>query len=272
MAMKTARNGTWLERWNPEEAGWNSALAWRTLWITTFNLMLAFITWFVVSALVVRLPNVGFHLSTSQLFWLTAMPGLAAGTLRILHTFLIPIYGSRHVITFSTLSLLIALIGFGIDSFVETISGSVLIWRLSAETRADLDEEAVERVEERAERLVGVAFLVLAAYVGFEAVRTVVAQDPPDSSPIGVVLTALSIAVMLWLARAKRLTGEALGSRALIADAQQTYACWYLSIVTLAGLALNEFAGLWWADPLAALGIAALLVREGIEALRGDDD
>lgn len=166
----------------------------------------------------------------------------------------------------------IALIGFGIDSFVETISGSVLIWRLSAETRADLDEEAVERVEERAERLVGVAFLVLAAYVGFEAVRTVVAQDPPDSSPIGVVLTALSIAVMLWLARAKRRTGEALGSRALIADAQQTYACWYLSIVTLAGLALNEFAGLWWADPLAALGIAALLVREGIEALRGDDD
>lgn len=166
----------------------------------------------------------------------------------------------------------IALIGFGIDSFVESISGSVLIWRLAAETRADLDEEAVERVEERAERLVGVAFLVLAAYVGFEAVRTVVAQDPPDSSPIGVVLTALSIAVMLWLARAKRLTGEALGSRALIADAQQTYACWYLSIVTLAGLALNEFAGLWWADPLAALGIAALLVREGIEALRGDDD
>lgn len=113
MAMKTARNGTWLERWNPEEAGWNSALAWRTLWITTFNLMLAFITWFVVSALVVRLPNVGFHLSTSQLFWLTAMPGLAAGTLRILHTFLIPIYGSRHVITFSTLSLLIPLIGWG---------------------------------------------------------------------------------------------------------------------------------------------------------------
>lgn len=166
----------------------------------------------------------------------------------------------------------IALIGFGIDSFVESISGSVLIWRLAAETRADLDEEAVERVEERAERLVGMAFLVLAAYVGFEAVRTVVAQDPPDSSPIGVVLTALSIAVMLWLARAKRLTGEALGSRALIADAQQTYACWYLSIVTLAGLALNEFAGLWWADPLAALGIAALLVREGIEALRGDDD
>jgi len=166
----------------------------------------------------------------------------------------------------------IALIGFGIDSFVESISGSVLIWRLAAETRADLDEEAVERVEERAERLVGVAFLVLAAYVGFEAVRTVVAQDPPDSSPIGVVLTTLSIAVMLWLARAKRLTGEALGSRALIADAQQTYACWYLSIVTIAGLALNEFAGLWWADPLAALGIAALLVREGIEALRGDDD
>lgn len=166
----------------------------------------------------------------------------------------------------------IALIGFGVDSFVETISGAVLIWRLSAEARGSLDEEAVERIEHRAERLVGVAFLVLAAYVSFEAVRSLINQEEPHASPVGIALTALSIAVMLWLARAKRQTGEALESRALVADAQQTYACWYLSIVTLAGLALNALLGWWWADPVAALGIAVLLVREGLEALRGEDE
>jgi cation diffusion facilitator family transporter len=166
----------------------------------------------------------------------------------------------------------IALIGFGVDSFVETISGVVLIWRLSAEARGTLDEEAVERIEHRAERLVGVAFLVLAAYVAFEAVRSLLGQEEPHASPVGIGLTALSIAVMLWLARQKRRTGQALGSRALVADAQQTYACWYLSIVTLSGLALNALLGWWWADPVAALGIAVLLVREGLEALRGGDE
>ncbi len=166
----------------------------------------------------------------------------------------------------------IALIGFGADSFVETISGGVLIWRLSAEASGRLDDEAVERVEHRAERLVGVAFLVLAAYVGFEAIRSLVTNEEPQSSPIGIVLTMLSIVVMLWLARAKRATGQMLGSRALIADAQQTYACWYLSVVTLAGLVLNAVFGLWWADPVAALGIVVLLVREGIEALRGESE
>ena len=164
----------------------------------------------------------------------------------------------------------IALIGFGVDSFVETISGGVLIWRLSAEARGTLDEEAVERIEHRAERLVGVAFLVLAAYVAFEAVRSLVGQKEPQASPVGIALTAVSIAVMLWLARQKRRTAQALGSRALVADAQQTYACWYLSIVTLSGLALNALLGWWWADPVAALGIAVLLVREGLEALRGE--
>lgn len=166
----------------------------------------------------------------------------------------------------------VALIGFGVDSFVETISGAVLIWRLSAETRGTLDEESVERVEEQAERLVGVAFLVLAAYVAFEAVRSLLNQEAPLASPIGIALTALSIAVMLWLARAKQRTGEALGSRALIADAQQTYACWYLSVVTLVGLAVNAVFGLWWADPVAALGIVVLLIREGVEAFRGEGD
>ena len=166
----------------------------------------------------------------------------------------------------------IALIGFGVDSFVETISGAVIIWRLMAETRGRHDDEAIERIEQRAERLVGVAFMLLAAYVAFEAVRSLINRDAPEASPVGIALTALSIVVMLWLARAKRRVGEALGSRAMIADAQQTYACWYLSVVTLAGLALNAVFGFWWADPVAALGIAVLLVREGIEALNGEDD
>lgn len=166
----------------------------------------------------------------------------------------------------------IALIGFGVDSFVETISGAVIIWRLMAEIRGQRDDEAMERIEQRAERIVGIAFLLLAAYVGFEAVRALVNQEAPDASPVGIALTAVSIVVMLWLARAKRRTGEALGSRAMLADAQQTYACWYLSVVALAGLALNAAFGFWWADPLAALGITVLLVREGLEALRGEEE
>lgn len=106
---------TWLQNWQPEDASFwaaNKGLAWRTLWVTTANLIMAFIAWFLVSALVVRLPNVGFQLSTGELFWLTAMPGLAGGTLRIIHTFLIPMYGTRHVVTFSTLSLLLPLVGW----------------------------------------------------------------------------------------------------------------------------------------------------------------
>lgn len=166
----------------------------------------------------------------------------------------------------------VALIGFGIDSFVESVSGSVLIWRLRAETTGSADDERLEQIERRAERLVGVSFLVLGAYVAFEAVRTLVAREEPAASPVGIALTLLSLVVMLWLARAKRRTGEALASRALIADSQQTFACWYLSATTLAGLTLNAVFGLWWADPVAALVIVVFLVREGVEALRGEDE
>lgn len=164
----------------------------------------------------------------------------------------------------------IALIGFGVDSFVETISGTILLWRLRVEVGGDADEERIERVERRAERLVAVAFAVLALYVAFEAIRTLADQERPAASPVGIVLTAISIGVMLWLARAKRETGEGLGSRALIADSKQTYACWYLSLTTLAGLALNELLGLWWADPLAALVIAGFLAREARESWTAD--
>jgi NNP family nitrate/nitrite transporter-like MFS transporter len=112
----SANRGTWLKRWEPEDqAFWTaggSRLAWRTLWITTVNLIMAFIVWFVVSALVVRLPGIGFKLTGTQLFWLAAMPGLAGGTLRVIHTFLVPIYGTRNVVAVSTLTLLLPAVGW----------------------------------------------------------------------------------------------------------------------------------------------------------------
>jgi divalent metal cation (Fe/Co/Zn/Cd) transporter len=166
----------------------------------------------------------------------------------------------------------VALVGFGVDSAVETVSGAVLLWRLSAEAGGTLGGEAVERVERRAERLVGAAFLLLAAYVAVTGARALALGERPDASPVGVVLTAASIGAMRWLAAQKRRAGDALGSRALLADAEQTAACWRLSAVTLAGLALNAGLGWWWADPLAALGIAVLLLLEGVEALRGGED
>lgn len=166
----------------------------------------------------------------------------------------------------------VALLGFGIDSFVETISAGVLIWRLRAEGNGSDDEDAIEQIERRAEQLVGISFFALSAYVVFDALTTLISQERPEPSPVGIAITALSIAVMLWLAAAKRRAAKALGSRALAADAQQTQACWYLSVVVLAGIGLNALFGWWWADPVAALGISVLLVREGFEAWSGEDE
>ena len=166
----------------------------------------------------------------------------------------------------------VALLGFGIDSFVESVSGSVLVWRLRSEAAGGRDAETLERVDRHAERLVGFSFLALAAYVVFDALTTLLSQERPDASPVGMALAAISIGVMLWLASAKRRMAANLGSRALAADAEQTQACWYLSIVVLAGIGLNALLGWWWADPVAALGVSVLLVREGREALIGETD
>ena len=165
----------------------------------------------------------------------------------------------------------VALLGFGVDSFVESISGSVLIWRLGSEKRGNADEEAIERIERRAEQIVAVSFFALAAYVAFDATTSLLNQERPDVSVVGMALAAVSIVVMLWLARAKRRTAADLGSRALAADAEQTQACWYLSVVVLAGIGLNALFGWWWADPVAALGVSFILVREGREAWSGKD-
>jgi divalent metal cation (Fe/Co/Zn/Cd) transporter len=127
----------------------------------------------------------------------------------------------------------------------------------------------LEVVEHKARKLVAVSLFLLALYVVFDALQTLWSADAPRFSPAGVVLLGLSIAVMLWLARAKRDVARQLGSQAMAADAFQTTACWWLSVAALVGVALNGLFGWWWADPVAALVIALLIAREGREAWNG---
>jgi divalent metal cation (Fe/Co/Zn/Cd) transporter len=160
-----------------------------------------------------------------------------------------------------------ALVGFGVDSFVESASAAVLIWRLRVEQRSPSRAEHVER---RALRIIGVTFLALAALVGIESMRSLLAGEQPDVSRTGIVLTVVSLIVMPVLASAKRRVGRDLGARSVVADSQQTRACVYLSAVVLAGLAANAAFEWWWADPVAALGVVVFLVSEGREALDAD--
>lgn len=160
----------------------------------------------------------------------------------------------------------IALVGFGVDSFIETSSGGILLWRLRAEHRG----RDAERVERRALRLVGVSFMLLAAYVAFESIKSLVEKEAPERSAIGIGIAALSLIVMPWLAHAKRKTAGNLQSAALRADSRQTSLCAYLSAIVLSGLLLNALLGWWWADPVAGLGMLPIIVNEGREALRGE--
>ena len=160
-----------------------------------------------------------------------------------------------------------ALLGFGLDSGVESLSASVVLWRLYAERR---DPDRAEAVEQRALRLIGITFFLLAAFVAVESIRALVERHEPDVSVVGIVLTSVSVIVMQWLARAKGRVGIAMDSKAVQADSSQTSACVYLSLVVLCGLLLNAVFGWWWADPLAALGVVVFLVREGNQALRAE--
>jgi divalent metal cation (Fe/Co/Zn/Cd) transporter len=164
----------------------------------------------------------------------------------------------------------VALLGFGVDSFVETASGAILIWRLQAERGAH-DDEAIDQLDRRAHRLVGFSLFLLAGYIALDAVGALWTGERPEGSRVGMAVTALSIGAMWRLARAKQRAATALGSRALAADSFQTTACFWLSIITLSGVGLNSLFGWWWADPAAALAVTPLLVREGREAWRGDD-
>lgn len=162
----------------------------------------------------------------------------------------------------------VALFGFGVDSVVESASAVILVWRLSAEL-GGRDGHALERIERRAEKLVGASLGALAVYVAADAILALARREAPDPSRVGVALTAISLFVMMFLARAKRRLAAALGSAALQADAFQTTACWWLSLTALAGLALNLAFGWWWADPVSALAMTVFIGREGWDAWRG---
>jgi len=165
----------------------------------------------------------------------------------------------------------VALLGFGIDSFVESSSGAVLLWRLKAERTAGNHSE-IEVLDRKARKFVGLSLFLLAAFVVVDSLWTLWERQKPRPSLVGIGLTAVSIGVMWWLARAKRRVADVLGSRALEADSVQTTACFWLSIIVLCGVGLNAAFGWWWADPVAALGMTFFIVREGRGAWRGEDE
>lgn len=164
----------------------------------------------------------------------------------------------------------VALVGFGLDSVIETASAGILLWRF----RADFDAERRERAERTAHRLVGICFLLLAAYVGVQSVRALWMKAVPERSLPGILIAVAAVIVMPLLARAKRRVAAQLGSHALRADARQADFCAYLSAILLAGLLLHALLGWWWADPVAALVMTPIIAREAVQGLRaiGCDD
>ncbi|QMU97634.1 cobalt transporter [Microbacterium esteraromaticum] len=156
-----------------------------------------------------------------------------------------------------------ALIGFGLDSIVEVLSAAAVAWQFAAP-----DPERREKV---ALRVIAVSFFALAAYVSVDAVLSLVGLREPEHSPVGIVLAALSLVVMPLLSWFERRTGRELGSASAVADSKQTLICTYLSAALLAGLLLNSLLGWAWADSVAALVIAVVAVREGLEAWRGEN-
>jgi divalent metal cation (Fe/Co/Zn/Cd) transporter len=159
-----------------------------------------------------------------------------------------------------------ALVGFGFDSLIEVASGLALLWRL----RTDVDESKRERAEATSLRIVGICFIALALYVSSESVESLIRHEAPSESVPGIVLAAVSVIVMPLLVRAKRQVARSIRSGALMADSKQTELCTYLSAILLAGLLLNALFGWWWADPVAALVMVPLILKEGIEAVRGE--
>ncbi len=155
----------------------------------------------------------------------------------------------------------IALVGFGLDSTVEVLSALVILWQFTSNA---------DQREQHALKLIALSFFALAAYVTVQAVADLIGRAEPEGSPVGIALAIASLIVMPLLAIAKRRTGRAMASSTVIADSNQTKLCAYLSAILLVGLVLNETVGWWWADPVAALGIALLATNEGRDAWRGE--
>ena len=191
-----------------------------------------------------RLRRRGFRLEYATMTWMVAEATIA--------------------ITAGLLAASIALVGFGLDSLIELFSAAIVIWQLRGEiTGQDRQTRAI--------RLIGVTFFALAAYLTVEAIRDLATAARPGQSVPGLAVTAAALVVMPVLALAKRRTGQALGNRTLVADSAETAFCAFTSAAALLGVGLNAWLGWWWADPAAALIIAALAVKEGIECWEADD-
>jgi divalent metal cation (Fe/Co/Zn/Cd) transporter len=170
----------------------------------------------------------------------------------------------------------VALVGFGVDSSIEVISALGLLWRLrSASPTASVAEESA--AERRALYVVAATFFLLAVYITWEAGTGLLGGERPDTSTVGLVLSVLSLVIMPTLAWWKQRTGREMGSRALVADAAETWVCSYLSLALLAGVGLHELFGWWWADPVGALAMLPVILWQGWETLgeareRDDDE
>jgi divalent metal cation (Fe/Co/Zn/Cd) transporter len=187
-----------------------------------------------------RLRRRGFRLEYASMAWMTAEAAVA--------------------VTAGVIASSIALTGFGLDSVIEFFAAAIVIWQLRGEDR-----------ETRAVRLIGVTFFALAAYLAVEGIRDLAGHARPGQPAAGFAVAAAALLVMPALAVAKRRTGQALGNRTLIADSAETAFCALTSAATLLGVGLNAWAGWWWADPAAGLIIAALAVKEGLEAWEDDE-
>ncbi len=167
-------------------------------------------------------------------------------------------------ITFGSMANSIALVGFGLDSIVESLSGLVLIWRLRQHQK--ITEEEEEKVEKKAMKFIAVTFIVLALYILFQSVKKLVFQEIPNPSLPGIIIAIVSILVMPILSLQKYQIGKKIKSKALIADSKETLACFFLSLALLLGLGLNYLLDFWQADPIVGIIIVVFLLREGIES------
>lgn len=167
--------------------------------------------------------------------------------------------------TFGAFTQSTALIAFALDSFIESISASTMIWRFRKH-RSAAEEE---KTEQRAYKIVGYSFMILGAYVFYQALNNLIRMEEPDRSLFGMVVATASLIIMPFLSRAKYRLGKKIGSKSLKADSRQTLICVMLSAILLVGTGLNYFFGIWWADPLAAIAIALFLLRESFEMRKG---
>ena len=159
----------------------------------------------------------------------------------------------------------VSLIGFGLDSGIEVVSGVALLWRL----RHDLNRSRREQVERITLRIFGWCFVTLALYIAYESGFTLIRREPPERSIPGIIAAAVSVVVMPLLAQAKRRVAAAIGSGAMSADSKQADFCTYWSAILLGGLLLNAVLGWWWADPVAGLLMVPIIAKEGIDGIRG---